>query len=218
MIRLAQRDYSTHFTQIGSNNRKDLLCVSFIRAAVNPAINLFSNVLLLGSSCDWAVIIYDGDSNAVRTICSHPQVKPFLIHCRRAPDSINNKTVTIPVRPRSTRLKTDKPVIMNVTQKLSIPKTVLYRELLPYILNYKHVFLLDEDISLLGFDLNLFLRIRHCAFSPDPAPLIAQPLIAESNQYFKYVNYRTWQKGSNRDVIASESGLIEQQVTRKIYF
>ena len=34
----------------------------------------------------------------------------------------------------------------------SIPKSVLYSDLLPYLYEYKKVFLMDEDISLVGFN------------------------------------------------------------------
>lgn len=211
-IKKATKDFSSPSNSSNSPVRvKGLLCVTFLRASINPSINLFSNVLLMNGSCEWAIIVYDGEPKSVRYICNNPQIKRVSIHCARATDSINNKTVIVPVRKRS-KGKSDKDIYVNITQKLSIPKTVLYRELLPYLKNYRHVFLLDEDISLVGFDLNTFLRIRHCAFSPYSAPLISQPLIAESNQYFRYVNFNSWQRDSLRPVIASETGLVEQQV------
>jgi hypothetical protein len=35
----------------------------------------------------------------------------------------------------------------------SIPKSVLYSDLLPHLSEFKRIFLMDEDISLLGFDM-----------------------------------------------------------------
>lgn len=91
----------------------------------------------------------------------------------------------------------------------SIPKSVLYSDLLPYLYEYERVFLMDEDISLMGFDIKKTLSVWNCAFYPLPPPLIVQPLIAESNQFFDFVGAKAWR---GKGVVASASGLIEQQV------
>jgi hypothetical protein len=48
-----------------------------------------------------------------------------------------------------------------------------------------------------------------CSFYPFPPPLVAQPLIAESKQFFNFVGSKAW---SGKGVVASSGGLIEQQV------
>lgn len=163
LIRYGMEDSSN--SRNSSTILKDLLCVTFLRPNLNPTIALTSNILHMGQSCDWAIVIYDGDAKAVKSVCRNPHIKKVAIHCRRAPDSVNNRTISIPVttRKRGKSKADNMNVNMNVTQKLSIPKTVLYRELLPYLKSYKQVLLLDEDISLLGFDLHAFLSIRSCA-------------------------------------------------------
>ena len=98
-----------------------------------------------------------------------------------------------------------------VTQALSVPKSALYSELLSYLPHYENVFLMDEDISLQGFDVVRFMRIWKCSFNSDHRPLIVQPLIVERTQYFPYVYLRSWDFAKNR-VFASSVGLVEQQV------
>ena len=44
-----------------------------------------------------------------------------------------------------------KDLVLNRGRK-AIPKSALYSDLLPYLYEYKRVFLMDEDISLVGFD------------------------------------------------------------------
>jgi hypothetical protein len=89
---------------------------------------------------------------------------------------------------------------------------VLYTDLLPYLTHYERVFLMDEDISLAGFDIRHFMSTWDCAFYPQPAPLIVQPLIAESNQYIPFVNANQWSRKEFENVTASASGMVEQQV------
>eukprot|EP01034_Spumella_vulgaris_P021585 gene21585-27623_t len=91
-------------------------------------------------------------------------------------------------------------------------RTVLYTDLLPFLSHYRRVFLMDEDISLAGFDIRHFTTTWDCAFHPQPAPLIVQPLIAESNQYIPFVNSNRWTQREFKNVTASAAGLVEQQV------
>ncbi|KAJ1442671.1 hypothetical protein B484DRAFT_414719, partial [Ochromonadaceae sp. CCMP2298] len=94
-----------------------------------------------------------------------------------------------------------------VPKKTMVPKSVLYRELLPYLPAYKRVFLLDEDIHLEGFNYTRFERTWDCAF-PHP-PLIVQPLIFESSQDLDFLNANAW--STKRTVLASGVAYIEQQ-------
>eukprot|EP01038_Epipyxis_sp_PR26KG_P011628 gene11628-15575_t len=176
--------------------RKPLLCVTFLRASMNPILTLHSNMMIMENLCDWAIIIYDGTKASIESVCNNSQ---SFIYCRKIPlatikvYSNSSSNVTISTIPRT------------------IPKTVMYRELLPFLSNYQRVFLLDEDISLLGFDINKFTKVWNCAFYPHPPPLIVQPLIAESNQYFGFVNLNTWVVKKRKHIIATASGLVEQQ-------
>jgi hypothetical protein len=91
----------------------------------------------------------------------------------------------------------------------AVPKSVLYSDLLPYLSKFKRIFLMDEDISLVGFDFVKTMNVWSCAFHPFPPPLVVQPLIAESNQYFSFVGIKAW---TGKGVMSSASGIVEQQV------
>ena len=73
-------------------------------------------------------------------------------------------------------------------------------------------FIMDEDISLDGFSITRFIKKWKCSFGIN-RPLIVQPLIAESKQYFPYVHEKFW-KSNNlySNVTAATVGLVEQQV------
>jgi hypothetical protein len=89
----------------------------------------------------------------------------------------------------------------------------LYGELLPYIKNYSHIFLMDEDISLVGFDVKAFLATWKCGFSPYPSPLIVQPLLSNSHKHVPSIDFEHYQSSAAlRNTIGSTSGFIEQQV------
>eukprot|EP01032_Pedospumella_encystans_P016574 gene16574-18904_t len=124
-----------------------------------------------------------------------------MVYCQRAKDTFN--------RPRATITTTDGTA--NITQTLSVPKSALYHELLSLLPNYANVFIMDEDISLEGFDYQHFLHLWRCSFGDDYRPLIAQPLIVERTQYFPYVYAGAWNT-TRRNVYAASVGLVEQQV------
>lgn len=124
-----------------------------------------------------------------------------------------------------------------VRQFRSIPKSVLYQELLSIsITSYKHIFIMDEDISLNDFHMTRFLSLWKCSFQQFNqennnennqnlnqqqeqqqfeyllSPLIVQPLIAERTQYFPYVYAKLWEMQRFSGSIAATVGLVEQQV------
>jgi hypothetical protein len=229
-ITLGQIDYRNRRTL----PRKKLLCVSFIKAFKGPLDVLLRNMYYLGDQCEWAVVFYDGPSSAIQSFCGNASTavnyapieqngksqsldhnnninkvssNVTVVHCRRAPDTINRPKVFIPT-------STDHGGV-GVSQLLSTPKSVLYKELLPVLPFYERVFLMDEDIFLQGFRMKLFLRILKCSFPAKAPPLIVQPLILGSSQYFPYVNSDTWQKifkRTSKSVSAASVGLVEQQV------
>jgi hypothetical protein len=202
VIHLGITDYAATAAAPASA-RRELLCATFVLGA---ASSLMANIDNRDVACDWAIVVYDGDASLV---CNPLRLKQSVVHCGLVPEAVydglgmygqvrNGSTPTLLVVDK----KTGKP------RRPTIPKTILYTELLALLPKYKRVWLLDEDISLDGFDTSKFLRLWKCAFYPDKAPLIVQPLIAENTQYLRYVNARAWTKGG---VIASGSGLVEQQ-------
>lgn len=189
VINQGREDYRRAIELMDTHPRKDLLCVSFVKAASHEFSSIVvNNILHMGQNCDWALVIYDGDKSEVISTCSDQRISSRLVLCERNADSFTSEHQT----------------------KTSIPKTVLYQTLLPVLPKYHSVFLMDEDISLEGFNFTSFMDIWKCAFSP--RPLITQPLIAESNQYLMYVNEKPWTHGEWANVIASTVGYIEQQV------
>jgi len=97
------------------------------------------------------------------------------------------------------------------------PKTLQYTYLLSILPKYRKVWLLDSDISLLGFHPEPFFRIIECAF--EEPPIIAQPLITSSSkdtggkaQSYKYLNEQYWKSDrENGQVDAASTSFIEIQ-------
>lgn len=190
-------DYAT--SQLIGMRRNNLLCVTFVGANGTTLPSLVhENIQLLHPVCDWALIFYNGDTKIIKKICNDVNVRGKHVHCRRSPATMQDRFM--PNATDNTRT--------SVT--LSVPKTVFYQELLPYLPRYKKVFLMDEDISLSGFNASQFLLFWACAFPV--SPLIVQPLIYESNQYINYLNLNSWRRGTRNQIVASAAGLIEQQV------
>ena len=292
MIALAKTDYALSQSQ----KRNGVLCVTFIRASMQTAMTVYSNMLQVQGFCNWAIILYDGSKDFENDICSKIKANPLfkVVVCKRSNYALNDggiaTTTSSPLETKSVTspIANDITVVANSTEQISnstnakminheasnaeevefldpsvdqpplnetelqelnkleeiskevniedtddnsvsiddddaakiedlilrkdrkaVPKSVLYSDLLPYLPNFKRVFLMDEDISLVGFDFVKTMDVWSCAFHPFAAPLVVQPLIAESNQYFSFVGIKAW---TGKGVVASASGIIEQQV------
>lgn len=193
VIDMAKDDYVQGIANF--ENRKPLLCGTFIRASLEPMMTLLSNAMIMGGNCDWAIIIYDGSESDEKNICKNNILRGKVAHCKRSEITTStNHTIETNIADIVEGVKTT-------------PKTVLYHELLPFLPLYKKVFLLDEDISLVGFNPSLAMQIWDCSFYPPP--LIVQPLIHENTQYFDFVGQYFWK---NTGVVSSTVGIIEQQV------
>lgn len=189
MIEQGKWDYKKALEQAKYFPRKELLCVHFLKATEELSTTVIDNIKLIKNKCDWALVLYDGDHNNVSKLCNNPAIYEYLVFCERSADTLKEET----------------------NHKVSTPKTVLYHSLLPLLPKYKKLILMDEDISLDGFDMQKFLQIWKCSFTYEP--LIVQPLISESNQYLLFVNAKPWkEKEKYSKAIASTVGYIEQQV------
>ena len=173
-----QRFYSARLNST-SKAPLPLLCATFLNTSIEQTLFLFSNIQIMRPYCDWAIVIYDDSQNSERTICNTASIAPFLVHCKLA-SSLDRKSVF--------RSKNG----VNGTSIVSIPKAVLYRELVPILSNYKEVFLLDDDVSLIGFEPRTFLNIYHTAFGTEGPPLIAQPLIKNGIVMHYFLNDVYW--------------------------
>lgn len=212
-----------------TNVTKLLLCSTFIKADYKNLEVLYSNMNLMRDQCDWAVIFYGGDDDLMNLFCLAAK-KDIIEYI-----SVTNKMIKLNDTYNSHRLPLRIPSCKKaeashqpkisipvgdgfyVKQYLSIPKSVLYQELLTVLPHYHIAFLMDEDISLKGFSFTRFVRKWACAFWPNIAPMITQPLIAESTQYFEYVHEQVWKvdlqhKKRYSKAIAATVGLVEQQV------
>jgi len=149
-------------------HRKRLLCVSFVTADPTTLSLLSQNMGIMEGHCDWAVVFYEGSTADISTFCSkaseaihgtsqHSQRKHnTLVHCKPAPDSANHQEIFFPFL----NGKLDH-------ERVPIPKSVLYQELLPYLPHYRKVFMMDEDTSLQGFSIERFLQVWRCSFGND---------------------------------------------------
>jgi len=201
LIELAKVDY---LRPAMDGKKKELLCASFVYGSLSASRSLFGNVDNSEVDCDWAVVVYDGDESL---ICNPLKLKSSVVHCRLIPEESFQGLGMFGLSTTATPLVKDKNT--GRVRRPTIPKTILYTELVPLLKDYKRVMLLDEDISLDGFGTKRFLQIWNCAFYPH-VPLVVQPLIAENTQFLQYMNARAWK--SKKGVLASASGLVEQQV------
>lgn len=201
LIEQAREDYAQAQLRPTHASRKELLCATFLFGAPKTASVFLANLRNPAVQCDWAVIVYDGDASLV---CDQESGASTVIHCRLAPPtlfvglSLFNSSSSSSAAASSLNASFPRP---------TIPKTLLYTELSPYLRNYQRVLLLDEDISLQGFRTRRFVDLWGCAFGTH-APLVVQAVVAENTQFLGYMNARAW-RGSG--VVASASGLVEQQ-------
>eukprot|EP01039_Chlorochromonas_danica_P008108 gene8108-8947_t len=196
-IALGKMDYQTR-TNHSSSPKRSLLCVTFTQPSPTIIPLIRDNIYHMGHHCDWAIIFYNGTRSAIRSVCDNLNSSwSNVIHCQRSPTTTTE------------RFTLDEKT--NSLIPLSTPKSVLYQDLLPFLPSYYHVFIMDDDISLSDFNYTVYDKIWRCTFPRKP--LITQPLVAsQTPQYITYVNYHNWQRGGRERVVASSTGLIEQQV------
>jgi hypothetical protein len=180
---------------------KKLLCVTFIKVDRRALQTLRVNIQHMAQSCDWAVLFYEGSFADIYNFCSTAGHEARVVYCQRVAETVNRPVVNIKSGQNTVQLLLD------------VPKSALYSELLPFLPRYESVFLMDQDISLVGFDVAVFLATWRCAFHPHPPPLLVQPVIVERTQYFPYVHLRAWRnENKTRSAVAAGVGLVEQQV------
>lgn len=233
----ALREGSAVLDGVNATRNHSVLCVTFLSYDHKPIQQFLSNLKSTVNHCDWALVFYDGDVAKIEKLCESLatviaqgrvstgnssssvlsdrrtrnadvyalNVTTSVRLCQRAPVSMNRRKVEITTPDGSV-----------TKQNLSIPKSVLYQELLPVLPFYNNTFILDEDISLGSFDIADFMLTRRCAFWPDEPPLVVQPLIKQDTQYFPYVHLSAWMRYSKlhkgQQPLAATVGLVEQQV------
>lgn len=223
---------------VNTTRNHSVLCVTFLSYEHKPIQQFLSNLKSTANHCDWALVFYDGDVAKIDKFCESlatviveggvgagnssssvlsnahrrfSNADSYALNattsirlCQRAPVSMNRREVKITAADGAV-----------MKQNLSIPKSVLYQELLPVLSSYNYTFILDQDISLGSFDIAGFMLTRRCAFWPDEPPLVVQPLIKQDTQYFPYVHLSVWMRYSKLHKgrpLAATVGLVEQQV------
>lgn len=109
-----------------------------------------------------------------------------------------------------------------------IPKPAMFKYLLDVVVNYNKIWLLDEDISLVGFDIGDFLYRSTCGVRTAPyaptALLVTQPLVGSHTQDRISVSFDYWKSKLNatkrdqtqisdrlHDVVGIHTGFVESQ-------
>lgn len=118
---MGQKDYVMSMNRrhpVGSD--KPLLCASFQNASVHSTITLISNMLAMRDACDWAVVFYQQpfQDYDMSRVCNNPRLRDRLVLC----------TATSYTAARHT-----------------VPKAVLYNDILDVTPDYKRVFLVGEE-------------------------------------------------------------------------
>eukprot|EP01041_Mallomonas_annulata_P003812 gene3812-7585_t len=174
---------------------KSILCTVFVNSDTRSVLILQSNIAVMKSHCEWAVMVYKGRKNIEvnLTALTTKHGSRLALYDMKTTNiiSVNSKVITYKS--------------LNFTH---IPKPLFFPSLLPLLPQYQFVWLLDEDISFRGFDVESYLHIVTCVNHPRRPPMVSQPLIKENTQVFEDFNSRAW-KGI--DAIAVPSPYIEQQ-------
>lgn len=190
--------------KLKKKSRKPLLCVTFISLQNLKSINnLNKNIIYANVRCDWAVIQYDSNSIENTTV--------KMAAAKTIYDSANiAKSVVVLLNEKyipSKKYRADHNLIntLNGTRM----KPILYHYLLPNLDFYSKVWLMDDDISIVGFDFDAYFGIWNCAFNgKGPLPAVTQPLlIGKDLPPFSRVVWKMY----NNSVIAIKSAWIEQQ-------
>ena len=174
--------------QILNPPQKSLLCTTFTSLRSEKSWrNIVQNVKYARERCEWLVVSY----NFVDDILYSSRVA--LI------DEVASSANTFVSIMRHS--------FGNVH---GLMKPLLFDALLPLLKTYSKVWLMDEDISIVGFNFHSYFGIWDCAFNgASPPPVISQPLI-NGNKYTPPFTMEGWAMYQN-SVVAVQSVWIEQQ-------
>ena len=217
----AQAEYGINSAR--AEERRPLLCSTYTSASPRVLESLYANMKQLGSGCDWAVVLYKvpEDPSVLRAFKRNvtdtlPQTR--IVYMKPAPDrpQLVQRYMQTARRNHSffrRRYDSEDPSTW-IFNGVAYPKPLLFLQLLPILASYNRVWLLDDDISLESFELSEFLRIWDCAFAPDPAPLITQPLLSPSSKLYPFLGEAGWKeefKATGTRTLAAGAGFIEIQ-------
>jgi hypothetical protein len=226
-------------TRNTSAKRKELLCATFLKITTVSMQNLLENIGYSQSECEWVVVVYAYNASEHDPIkqqfvhdlkeLTNGKHQP-VVHFedsklrRQSMSSVRQKVDDYRAKQLGRNHNIDigdayKFIDDNHKLKghnlphnrLYMPKSILFFWLLPYLMDYNTVWIMDGDISLSSFSFPTFREILNKGFDGKDEILIAQPLIAESTQSYKYLNSVKWRESENSKVLAAKSGFIEIQ-------
>ena len=168
--------------------QKPLLCATFMSLRSEKSFkNLVQNIKYAKERCEWLVVSY----NAVNETLYSSRVAII--------EEVGRSANTIASIMRHSFGNSD-----------GLMKPLLFDILLPFLQLYSKVWLMDEDISIVGFDFRSYFGIWRCAFNEaSPPPVISQPLI-NGNKNLPPFSKEGWAMYKN-SVVAFQSAWIEQQ-------
>lgn len=217
---LSSRDH--RLLPIMGLRKKGLLCAVFSNADRSSVQTILANMEYMTASCDWALIFYGGDDSLIRLLqhATHEKEGITIVKCLMAepreqllrnfrvnlfatsPRAFHQTTPTWSWQRGEAEIKGG----AGEHNSLAYPKSLQYIYILDLLPAYERVWLLDSDISIVGFNVGDFLKAVDCAFPEQP--LVAQPLIAESTQSYKYLNANAW---IGTAIIATSTDFVEIQ-------
>ena len=191
MLKIGIASYSNNSDQ---PPLKNLLCVVFMGYTSQTEMTLLENVAHMKEKCDWALLGY----RTLGKLCFKSELKPHLRLCRISKNSVLKR-----------RFRGD---VLNGLIALSVPKSVYYAEISAVAMEYKYVLVMDEDMSLLPFDVEAFFETWSCTILPPP--LIVQSLVTHPPSRtgtFPMLNADYWSMKTSQNVVAAIVPYVEQQ-------
>jgi len=193
---LLRKAFSNKDSKTRKKKRHALLCVHF--ASHSPAVlaNVRANMAASLQHCRWGVVLYSGGPAAATGF-------------EKSLDASSSAALAF-----TTLYKP--PANENSTTSSSfVPKALLFASLVPHLEGYERAWLLDSDVSLLGFDFQKYLALLACAdlSLPTSPVFISQPVVKESTQVFPVLNRDAWLRAhSARKVSVIRYDTVEQQM------
>jgi len=197
-VEVASKDAASLVYNTSEDNRRQLLIAVFIKADNAHKHLLFKNFnhsLTCMDRPSWALISYGGYETVLDEMCSHGRSLGLeLVRCKLT----RNITSLI-----SKFVKNVPPSAGN-----TIPKPLMFFELLDQVQNFKKIWLLDADIDITNVNLDEFQLFLKTEITDEVTPYVSQPTIRgrTAYQFLKHENIY----GTHSDQFMLTSTFVEQ--------
>lgn len=183
-------------SSVTTKRRSSLLCAVFIDISRDKIMSVLRHNIrhALGNCSTWALLPY--------TPTSATLYKNIASHSKSLSDIATNSNTNIIyiLHDNSTYYE----------QQGTMTKLDLIKLLLPYLPQYRRVWILDEDISILQINFNEFFGFLDCQSGPLKNTLISQALVEGPTSYF-FLRKESW--ADRLDYAVAPSLFIEEQST-----